>query len=674
MECDSSHTALTTPSLRPDDDFSYLERTGLSLPFNLQELSNKLYAVMPSDEDVRIICQSSLMSSTYFYQMLTGSYPEIKERGLVGTECLMQRPPHSAHPVVLARHILILATLTQCIPPGTTDLSVDPRLMVRKMVDVANRVVTTNEELLGSLESLECIMLEGIIQANGGNLRRAWLAFRRAMIVGQLMGIHIPYHRPPKKLDPASNANPEFMWYRIMHADKYLCLMLGLPQGSVDTSFASDEAMAKETPMGQLERRMNKIATGILQRNEAAPQRCVWSDTESIDKELQQAAKLMPAKWWLPPNLPQVALSNSRDDIFWETLRLINQLFYFNLLNQLHLPYMLRFADDRRYEYSKMTCVNASRELLSRFIAFRSWNHNAFCCRSIDFFALMAAMTLVLAHLDSHRQASSYSPLGHQRLGDRAMMEQVLENMELVNKLSMDVLSEKSGDLLRRLLEIEADAAEGKTYHPQSVCQLVNDPDHATKHGGNQAVQCMATETHSPGGVEDEPVAHQDEDGVLWMCIPYFGVIKITRDGGISKQPSRLDPSDTVLHSKSDHDRCAKGLRDAAATQQHDSGSSQNFGTDGSISGRGGAFPTPPQGQQHHGFAPQLPNAIEQAIHSEYAYPGLAAGADDWAFQGVDTAFFDSILKGLDTGSANFQNDAAATILQNDWHVDDYRV
>jgi hypothetical protein len=569
---------------------------------------------------------------------------------------------------------LILASLTQCIPPGTTGLSEDPRVMVRNMVDVTNRVITTNEELLGSLESLECIMLEGIIQANGGNLRRSWLAFRRAMVVGQLMGIHRPYQRPPKKLDPASNANPEFMWYRITHADKYLCLMLGLPQGSVDTSFASEEAMAKESPMGQLERRMNEIATRILQRNEVAPQRCVWEDTESIDKELRQAAKLMPAKWWLPPNLPQVAQSNNTDDIFWETLRLINQLFYFNLLNQLHLPYMLCFSSDRRYEYSKLTCANASRELLSRFIAFRSWNHNAFCCRSVDFFALMAAMTLVLAHVDSHRQASSHCPLGHQRLGDRAMMEQVLENMDLVNKLSMDVLSEKSGDLLRRLLEIEEDAAEGKTYHPQSVCQLVNDPDHAKKHGGDHAVQCMASEPQSPGGVEHGPVALQDKDGVLWMCVPYFGVIKITRDGGISKQPSRLDAPDTVLQSKPNDDKSAKGPQYTAAPQQLDTGSNQNFGPDGSMNGSGGAFPAPPQGQQHHEFAPQLPNSIGQAIQNEYAYPGLAAAADDWAFQGVDTAFFDSLLKGLGTGTAGFQNDSGATILQNDWSVNDYRV
>lgn len=81
--------------------------------------------------------------------------------------------------------------------------------------------------------------------------------------------------------------------------------------------------------------------------------------------------------------------------------RLFNQLHYYNLLSQRHLPYMLREAPERRYEYSRMTCANAVREVLSSFIMFRSFNRNDLCCRTVDFFALMAAITLLLAHLGS---------------------------------------------------------------------------------------------------------------------------------------------------------------------------------------------------------------------------------------------------------------------------------
>ena len=40
----------------------------------------------------------------------------------------------------------------------------------------------------------------------------------------------------------------------------------------------------------------------------------------------------------------------------------------------------------------------------------RYFNRVAFCCRSIDFFSLMAAMTLLLAHIEGHRRCTARSP------------------------------------------------------------------------------------------------------------------------------------------------------------------------------------------------------------------------------------------------------------------------
>lgn len=93
--------------------------------------------------------------------------------------------------------------------------------------------------------------------------------------------------------------------------------------------------------------------------------------------------------------------------------RLFNQLYHYNLLSQLHLPYMLRVAPERRHEYSRMTCVNAAREVLSRFIMFRSFNKNDFCCWTVDFFALIAAIILLLAYLGSRRILQANNPVAH---------------------------------------------------------------------------------------------------------------------------------------------------------------------------------------------------------------------------------------------------------------------
>lgn len=587
--------------------------------------------------------------------------------------------------MILARYLLNLAEYLQYI---TNDQAVldrlgeSPRSMMKRLADAAI-TVTNDEELMGTLESLECIVLEGGYQTNSGNLRRAWLAFRRAMVVGQLMGIHRKGIPNVKKLDPNNMADPQFIWYRIQLADRYLCLMLGLPVGSLDNSFATEAAMSSEPLMSKLERQMCAIASRVLERNEAAPDRCNYSETQAIDLELQRVAKLMPSKWWLPPNLSQMAQNPDQESLFWETMRLVNQILYYNLLNQLHLPYMLMFNSEKSTVYSKLACVNASREVLSRFIAFRTWNQVAFCCRSVDFFALMAAMTLVLAHLHANDEQPDLNCLAHQRHSDRAMMEQVLESMEMVYKLNMDVLSEKSGDLLRRLLEIEADAAEGRRYDTRSVVELANGM-HGAAHGEVRATKQpppgsrggCAPQAHDSGALHQHHASDDEPPGVLRMCIPYFGVIRIAREGGISREPAREQqqqpllgvvgvgdsystPSSSINSNSSSSSMQPNAADFCPIEQQGVMNMSKYSGQQQQQVQESGQQQQQQQNvlhdHPHHEFGPSgaalyNPNAVglvDDGLQQQYPYPGLAASADDWAFQGVDMAFFDSLMKNV---------------------------
>jgi hypothetical protein len=79
---------------------------------------------------------------------------------------------------------------------------------MERLADVAIYHVTTNEELIGGIESLECIMLESLYQVNIGNLRRGWVAGRRAMSVAQMMGLHRSDDQTRyKALDPSTKYN-----------------------------------------------------------------------------------------------------------------------------------------------------------------------------------------------------------------------------------------------------------------------------------------------------------------------------------------------------------------------------------------------------------------------------------------------------------------------------------
>ncbi|RYP08991.1 hypothetical protein DL765_008608 [Monosporascus sp. GIB2] len=496
-------------------------------------LSRLLHAALPPREVIEAISNwGSPVSIFFVHHMRTRPLETERDTQRVAGK-LLDVPEPTEHPVILARYMLTLATFLQYLHPGSYEsfkgMSETPQDLMYRLADVVSSYVTTQDELLGSVESLECMTLEATFQANTGNLRRAWLTFRRAIGLAQLMGIHRRSNRPPVTfLNPHSTeVDTQVMWFRLIYVDRFLCLMQGLPPATADNEINHDDtvALANGAPIDRLERIHCSLALRILQRNEVSPGKHDYTITQEIEAELQKAANYLPGGWWLVPNLA----ATEEHAIFGDMLRLVNQMFHYNLLNQLYLPFMLRSIrstnsageasqqPDQRHEYAKLTCVNASREILTRFIAFRSFNRIAFCCRSTDFFALMAAITLLLAHLDSHRiyhehGATSqfpYNMLANQRLSDLAMMEEVLDNMYHVSRLDTDVLSQKSANLLRWLLAIEAEAAGGRIYHIERVNEQAFEGSHGEDDNGSFSE-----------GTEQQSVR---------MNIPYFGVIKIIR-------------------------------------------------------------------------------------------------------------------------------------------------
>lgn len=549
-------------------------------------------------------------------------YSTLDQNGLATPDTLLEIPKPDMHPVMIARHMLLLATFLQHLHPDLhkmiKGLSESPQAMSERLTNLAVSLVTINDELLGSIEGLECVMIESVYQANIGNIRRSWVSGRRAMSIAQLMGLNRPNSQPQYKvLDPKTKYHPYHMWFRIVFLDRYLSLLLGVSQGCLDRSMTCGAMFENDTPIGRLERMHCVIASRILERNESHPSSHDFALTRTVDLELQRAARSLPSKWWLTPNL-KVDPSNSQS-VFWNTRRLFAQVLHYNLLNQLHLPYMLcSLSAERTYEYSRITCVNASREMLSRFILLRSFNGMACSCRTVDFLALMAAMTLLLAHLDSHFSGAE-NLLAHQYHSDRAMIEQVQENMKEVNRLNSDALSAKSADLLSRLLAVDIETVD---------C----DPSNARR----VSVKKVGNETALPD---------QDDDAVVSVHIPYFGIIKIARDG-VSKEvlkpqattrgtnrPGQSQAVDMIGEDGPETFRVGTQARSSRLARP--SGASNRYSEADAHSMVLDAY-TPSHAQQ---------NSLSDPLQQYNEWPGLAAGSEDWAFQGVDLAFFESLMR-----------------------------
>lgn len=574
-----------------------------------RELSMFLHVSLPSQEEIDRICTASDCYAVLPHETMTTPFMVLEQRGLKTAETLLQRPGPHAHPVLLARYMLLLATFIQS--RGIKNLSESNQALMERLVDIATLKVTRNDRFMGTIEGLECLMIESTYHSNVGNLRRGWLTIRRAMSVAQLMGLDRAQGQMQyEKLGTVTLYDPCTMWFRIVDHDRYLCLMLGLSQGSLDRSMASETALASDTALGRVERIHCMIASRILERNEDPSSSHNPTLTRSLDTELQRAARRLPSKWWLVPDL---RVSEDPQASFWDTRRLFAQVLHYNLLNQLHLPYMLRSSSvSREHEYSLITCANASREMLSRFIALRGFDGANYSCRTIDFIALMAAMTLLLAHLDGHHPETR-NLLAHQYHSDRAMIEQVKDYMEEFDRAKSDPLSSQIAEWLARLLAIEAETSQDGELH------------HATTVSMQEA-----------GGPDEEGDSH---DAVI-VKLPCSGVLKIVRNGAkrdvhIEKQKPQVGHEHAALSAEAATplDAGYERVTEASSTSPSDYYSGQHTKQ----------MKSPPSlGRESNSL-----HSFQQGLSQ---FPDLAATGEQWAFQGVDWAFFENFTRhaGLD--------------------------
>ncbi|OKL62328.1 hypothetical protein UA08_02282 [Talaromyces atroroseus] len=466
-----------------------------------------------------LVNRSSVHTPGLLHQVRPDQNENIQSGEAVGPCDTDYEPPPSTIPgripdinSLLTSNFDDISSALLCIPScSASDLlgqSLDYRAMMSRVFDTATRLVTSDDDLVHSLEGIECIMIESMYFNNAGNLRRAWLANRRAMVIAQMMRLHTGTSSPVILENETRNRiDPDCMWFRLVLSDRYLSLMLGLPQGSFENVFASPEAIDCCMAVERLERMVAVAAGLIIQRN--GTERTDLAATYKIDKMLQEAAASMPSQWWLmAPDL--TACSGNHAKALEESIRLMNQFAYHHLLVQLHLPYMMLPSSlHPSYDYTKMTAANASRTIIAQFVSFRNFGLATAYCRGIDFVAFIASTTLCLAHIQARHQHESeenerftgFQSIQHQRVSDRALLEQTLEIMEKMAQ-SRDVVAQKISNIIRPLLAIENNSFRGDCYH---ICASAG----ASRHDS----QCLGNTSEA--------------FRVLCIQIPYFGTIQV---------------------------------------------------------------------------------------------------------------------------------------------------
>ncbi|KAK1998389.1 hypothetical protein LX36DRAFT_33685 [Colletotrichum falcatum] len=583
-------TLISSSSAPGPGPFRPAARDGARSGSKYDKVCREIHSAFPSPQAAKVITDSSRGPS--FILAMFYSCQDILEGRSPTTAYLTRVPDVTKHPALLAQYLLKLTISLQQMPPSFDTSELELSLggsILDKMSEwvAAAGLVTSNDELLGSVEGLECLLLQGFYLINSGNLRKAWLAMRRALSLAQLMGMETDGARPVKSCDPATvdpstiPASPT-LWHRINFCDRYISLLLGLPAGSQDGSFMSEELLARDTPMERLEKKYSGIALRIIERNRA-PAGEAFAITQSVDCELENAAKAMGRTWWEVPFLPE----RPDEPVDMCTLsHLMLQIHHHTLLIMLHLPYMLRDKTNSRFDYSKTTCLESSRAVLKRCIIFRTANDTAFSCRHIDYSSLTASMTLLLGHLNRPPGVRE-EDWPRQRSEDRALAETVVAKMEELALLNDDRLSCESADIIRKLLPI---------------------------------VDCWS------GAAEPAP-GFAGEARSLRLTIPYLGVININTTAGqaaaAAEPPHAVDLSHSQLHTPSN-----------TTTVSSDAYQETPPPPALSLGAFLGADSTVPADDE------DACGALGADYLGGWPCPGITAEAGDWTFQGVDTTFW----------------------------------
>jgi hypothetical protein len=222
---------------------------------------------------------------------------------------------------------------------------------------------------------------------NSASLRQSWLVVRRGLNLAHLMGFQRIIAQDDLNPPIPAITDAKSIWRSFVDLDRYLGLHLRLPFGADDYPLPpdADAHLLHRSKLNYMTRQVAELDRDV------SPQ--AYSAALALDEQLESFVKEMPKDFWEVPNIPSTARS---PESFAALERLMVQVWHFEMKLFIHLPYLLRAHLDNRYDYSKVTALQACRNVLMRWFALRNSNITQACCRFAEIGVFIAAVTLTL--------------------------------------------------------------------------------------------------------------------------------------------------------------------------------------------------------------------------------------------------------------------------------------
>lgn len=396
----------------------------------------------------------------------------------------------------IARVLLCLLVILEerSVSLNTNDDMANAAGQTKQALAIIDDQIIADDELAGTIDGLECMILRAKHETDNGRIRKAWLTFRRAIGFAQLLGLH-------KRIGhPESNTNEsvrrESIWKSLYSADRFLSLILGLPYGPAEIhssvghdSESSAKGSQRQDTSEQYIFRLADVVGHIIDRNQQLPSNNMLPLTFKIEAEMMELSASRTSSWWESG----LQLCDKEDQM---SSRLLPQFWHHQARTLLHLPFMLKATTDRRYEYNKIATLESAREMIARYRIIRPvQGFGSLVCRMIDFQVFTAAMILVLNLLDHYRKSNT---IGH---------SEAEHDQELV-LVTTDILQRAS---------VETDGSVA-TQAARALAIFSN-------------IQAMAC-----------PPQNSGEDCTTKVVIPYFGTVVIGPGTSFGEQAQARKP------------------------------------------------------------------------------------------------------------------------------------
>ncbi|KAJ4354757.1 hypothetical protein N0V95_003530 [Ascochyta clinopodiicola] len=420
-------------------------RTENTHPSSCDAVHRSLTALLPSQHDADIIFESS-----NGWMILNGIYSASRDIYVNRDEqsyALDMAAVAHERSIIVARTLLHLAICINSLPPEfeasrlANMWSLDATM--QNYVTTVNTLITNADENMLTLHGLECLMLLAVYHMNSANLRQAWLVVRRAMNLAHLMGFHRIVIQPDLSPPVPAVTNAKTLWRHFVDMDRYLGLHLRLPFGS------DDVPVSKDADLHLIHRaRINALTREVADLDrEVTPQS--YAKALSLDERLESNMREMPPDFWDVPNIPSTARS---PESFAALERLMVQMWHFELKIFIHLPYLLRAPHESRYGFSKVTALQASRNVLMRWFALRNASITQACCRFGEIGVFIAAVTLTL-DIVIELATKEKSEVQKTKGTDFAMVCRLIGEMEKLAKASTrEKIAARSAVVLKKIL------------------------------------------------------------------------------------------------------------------------------------------------------------------------------------------------------------------------------